>query len=60
MINEIKLFLFILCCIFVSRFIFEFVAKLFQENPAPLSISEIKKIFIYLSISYILTCLILF
>lgn len=55
MINEIKLFLFVLSIIYGLRFIIEFVIKLFQENPEPINIKETEKVFLYISTSYIIT-----
>lgn len=55
MMEQIKTFLFVLSLIYTLRFIFEFVFKLTQENPEPLVIKEIEKIFLYLSSSFIIT-----
>jgi hypothetical protein len=55
MINEIKLFLFVLSIVYTIRFLFEFVFKLFQENPEQLMLRDTEKIFLYLSTSYIIT-----
>ncbi len=55
MMEQIKLFLFVLSITYSSRFIFEFLFKLTQENPEPLVVKETKKIFLYFTISYIIT-----
>lgn len=55
MLQEIKLFLFVLSLVFELRFIIEFVLKLTQENPEPLVIKETEKIFLYISSAYIIT-----
>jgi hypothetical protein len=55
MINEIKLYLFVLSLVFILKIIFEFFYELTRENPEPLQIKEIEKIFIYLSLSYVIT-----
>jgi hypothetical protein len=55
MINEIKLFLFVLSIIYTLRFIVEFGIKFTQENPDPLEVSSGEKIFLYFSLSYIIT-----
>lgn len=55
MMEQIKLYLFVLSLIYTFRFIFEFVFKLTQENPEPLVIKEIEKIFLYLGSTYIIT-----
>ena len=55
MMEQIKIFLFVLSLIYTLRFVFEFVLKLTQENPAPLIIKELEKVFLYLSSAYIIT-----
>ena len=55
MMEQIKLFLFILSLIYNFRFIIEFVVKLFQENPSILKISKTDQVFLYFSISYFIT-----
>ena len=37
------------------RFVSEFVFKLTQENPEPMKISNINQVFLYFSVSYIIT-----
>lgn len=55
MMEQIKVFLFVLSLIYTLRFVFEFVFKLTQENPEPLVIKEIEKVFLYLTSAYIIT-----
>jgi hypothetical protein len=55
MMEQIKLFLFVLSLIYTLRFVFEFVFKLTQENPEPLVVKELEKVFLYLSSAYIIT-----
>ncbi len=55
MMEQIKVFLFVLSLIYTLRFVFEFVFKLIQENPEPLVIKEIEKVFLYLTSAYIIT-----
>jgi len=55
MINEIKIFLFVLSIVYTLRFIAEFGIKLAQQNPDPLEVSPGEKIFLYFSLSYIIT-----
>jgi hypothetical protein len=55
MMEQIKLFLFVLSLIYTLRFVFEFVLKLTQQNPEPLVIKEIEKIFLYFTSAYIIT-----
>ena len=59
MIKEIELFLFILSIIYTIRFLFEFVIRLFQQEPVPMKVQKVEEIAIYLSISYIITYLII-
>jgi len=54
--EQIKLFLFVLSVIYTLRFIIEFALKLIlQNNPDPMKISNVNQIFLYFSISYIIT-----
>ena len=55
MINEIKLFLFVLSIIYTLRFVVEFAIKLPQENPEAMDVSSIEKVFIYFALSYFIT-----
>ncbi len=59
MIEQIKLFLFILSLVFTLRFVIEFIVKLFQEEPQPMEVNSVKEVFIYLAISYIITYIII-
>jgi hypothetical protein len=59
MINEIKIFFLILSIVFSLRFVFEFIVKLLQEEPVPMKISKVNEVFLYLSLSYIITSLII-
>jgi hypothetical protein len=58
MINEIKIFFLILSVVFTLRFIVEFIVKLYQEEPVPMKINKINEVFLYLSLSYIITSII--
>jgi len=55
MINQLKLFLFVLSIVFQLRFIIEFIFKFFQEEPTPLEIKPMEKVFLYLATSYTIT-----
>ncbi len=55
MIEQIKLFLFVLSLVFTIRFLIEFVIKLVQDNPTPMSVSKINESLLYLTIAYIIT-----
>ena len=58
MINEIKIFFLILSVVFTLRFVVEFIVKLYQEEPVPMKINKINEVFLYLSLSYIITSII--
>jgi hypothetical protein len=48
-------FLLVLSIINVLRFVVEFAFKLTQENPEPLEVTKTETVFLYLSLSYIIT-----
>ena len=58
MISEIKIFLFVLSVLFIGKLFVQFIFKLVQPVTEPLKIGDVEKVFIYLSISYIITFLI--
>jgi hypothetical protein len=53
--EKIELFVFVLSIIYCIKFIIEFVIILRQDDPEPLKISMVEKIFLYLASSYIIT-----
>jgi hypothetical protein len=55
MINEIKLFVLILSLIFTLKFVFQFVIKLFQENPEEMKIDKNEKVLLHFASAYIIT-----
>ncbi len=55
MLQEIKLFLFVLSIVYLTKFLLEFIIKLFQENPEPMKSSNIEQLFQLLSTSFIIT-----
>ena len=55
MMQEIKLFLFVLSIIYSIRIIVEFVLKLTQENPEPMKLSKVEQAIQVLALSYIIT-----
>jgi hypothetical protein len=55
MIEQIKLFVFVLSFVYTLKFIFEFIIKLFQSEPVPMAVTKVNEVFLYLSISYIIT-----
>jgi hypothetical protein len=55
MMQEIKLFLFVLSIIYSIRIIVEFILKLTQENPEPMKLSKVEQAIQVFAISYIIT-----
>lgn len=55
MINELKLFLFVLSVIFELKFIVTFIYQLTRETPEELKVSEIEKTILYFATAYIIT-----
>jgi hypothetical protein len=55
MMQEIKLFLFVLSIIYSIRIIVEFVLKLTQENPEPMKLSKVEQAIQVFALSYIIT-----
>jgi len=55
MLQEIKLFLFVLSIIYILRFVVELVIRLFQENPDPITLPKWEQFAHYVALSYIIT-----
>ena len=55
MMQQIKLFLFVLSIIYSLRIAVEFVVKLTQDNPEPMKISKVEQTLLLLSISFVIT-----
>jgi hypothetical protein len=55
MMQEIKLFLFVLSITYSIRIIVEFVLKLTQENPEPMKLSKVEQAIQVFALSYIIT-----
>jgi hypothetical protein len=55
MIQEIKLFLFVLSIVYSIRIVVEFVFKLTQENPEPMKLSKLEQTVQVFALSYIIT-----
>ena len=55
MMQQIKLFFFVLGILYLTKFLLEFIIKLFQENPEPMKLSNVEQIIILVSSSYIIT-----
>jgi len=53
--EKIELFIFILSVVYCLKFIIEFAIILGQDDPTPMKISVIEKVFLYLASSYVIT-----
>lgn len=58
MIKPISVFLFILSIVFILRYVVEIFLAIRSDVPKPININKVIEVFLYLSISYILTFLI--
>jgi hypothetical protein len=55
MMEQIKLFFFVLSIIYTLRFFLEFVLKLTQENPEEMKLTKVDEGLLLVSLSYIIT-----
>ena len=55
MMQQIKLFFFVLGMLYLTKFLLEFIVKLFQENPEPMKLSNVEQIILLVASSYIIT-----
>ena len=55
MMLQIKLFFFVLGILYLTKFLLEFIVKLFQENPEPMKLSNVEQIILLVASSYIIT-----
>ncbi len=55
MMQQIKLFFFVLGILYLTKFLLEFIVKLFQENPEPMKLSNVEQIVLLVASSYIIT-----
>ena len=55
MLQQIKLFLFVLSIIYTLRFVVELVIRLFQDNPEPIKLSKLEQFYQFVALSYIIT-----
>lgn len=53
--EEIKLFVFVLCILYILLFIVEFALRLVEEDPKPLTLTKWEQISYLASLSYIIT-----
>lgn len=58
MIKAISIFLFVFSIIFLLRYIVEIFLAVRSEVPKPININKIIELFLYVSVSYIITFLI--
>jgi hypothetical protein len=59
MMTNVLIYFSVLSLIYLLRFIFEFLIKLFSEEPSVMKISKYDEVFLYLSISYLITFIII-
>lgn len=57
-LNIITLYVFIVCVIFILRYVIEFILNIKQENPDTIQIPPLNKLFLLGSSSYIITYII--
>jgi len=55
MLQQIKIFLFVLSIIYTLRFVVELVIRLFQDNPDPIQLSKLEQFYQFVALSYIIT-----
>ena len=55
MMLQIKLFFFVLGILYLTKFLLEFIVKLFQESPEPMKLSNVEQIILLVAFSYIIT-----
>ena len=55
MMLQIKLFFFVLGILYLTKFLLEFIVKLFQANPEPMKLSNVEQIILLVAFSYIIT-----
>ena len=58
MIKAISIFLFVFSIIFLLRYLVEIFLAVRSETPKPININKIIELFLYVSVSYIITFLI--
>ncbi len=53
--EEIELFVFVLCTLYILHFAVEFVLRLTEEEPKPLTLTKLEQVSYLASLSYIIT-----
>jgi len=59
MVTNILIYLSVLSTLYVLRFFVEFLMKLFSEEPSIMKLTKIESVFLYLSVSYLITFIII-
>jgi len=59
MVTNILIYLSVLSTLYVLRFFVEFLMKLFSEEPSIMKLTKIEYVFLYLSVSYLITFIII-
>jgi hypothetical protein len=59
MVTNILIYLSVLSTLYVLRFCVEFLMKLFSEEPSIMKLTKIESVFLYLSVSYLITFIII-
>ena len=57
--KEINIFVLVLCCVYLIKNCASILMGAFSDEPEPIKFTVIDKIFLYFSISYIITYIIL-
>ncbi len=57
-LEKFELFLFVLSFVFSSKFLFQFISMLRQNDPDPMKITKTNQVLLYLAVSYIITVII--
>jgi len=52
--EEIELFVFVLCILYIILFLVEFVLRLAEEDPKPLTLTKLEQVSYLVSLSYII------
>jgi len=55
MLQQIKIFLFVLSIIYTIRFVVELIIRLIQDNPDPITLSKLEQFYQFVALSYIIT-----
>jgi hypothetical protein len=53
--HQISLFLLVTSILYLTKFLFQFTMRVFQENPEPMVLSKIEQIVQLVAVAYIIT-----